>query len=71
MSDKPSWKRAPEWAKYLAQDGSSGTWYWYEERPVRADGSRVWTRKSLGSRQCLAVAPDDADDWQDSLERRP
>ena len=29
---KPSWKSAPEWANYLAQDRDS-EWCWYEARP--------------------------------------
>jgi hypothetical protein len=30
---KPSWKDAPEWAQYLAQD-TNGRWYWWEIEPV-------------------------------------
>ena len=29
---KPDWKDAPEWARWLAMDGS-GEWWWFEESP--------------------------------------
>jgi hypothetical protein len=29
---KPSWKRAPSWAQWLAMD-ADGIWYWYEYKP--------------------------------------
>lgn len=29
---KPSWKDAPSWAKWLAQD-EDGNWFWYDEKP--------------------------------------
>lgn len=38
----PDWKRAPAWAKFVAMD-SSGAWWWYEERPVLAEGIGIWT----------------------------
>lgn len=30
---KPSWDDAPDWAGWLAQDGT-GAWFWYERRPT-------------------------------------
>ena len=69
MSLKPSWKTAPEWAQYLAQDGD-GTWYWYEHRPsLSSDLTRVWARKDATSRQYRA--PEDTKAWRETLERRP
>ena len=32
MSNKPNWRHAPAWARYLAMD-DNGTWYWYEKKP--------------------------------------
>ena len=29
---RPSWDDAPEWARFLAQDGT-GNWYWWEIEP--------------------------------------
>lgn len=29
---KPSWKDAPDWAKFVAMDGDE-RWYWYETKP--------------------------------------
>lgn len=31
------WKKAPDWARYIANDGD-GTWWWFELKPVW-DGS--------------------------------
>lgn len=71
MNLKPSWKDAPEWARYLAQDGTSGTWYWYESKPDKAELSRVWVRRDPATRQCVAIVRPDGSDWKDTLEKRP
>lgn len=34
MIDKPDWKDAPEWARYLAQD-KDGEWIWFEYEPIK------------------------------------
>lgn len=68
MSIKPSWKSAPDWAKYLAQDGD-GTWYWYEERPSVSPLSRVWSRTSSTSKQMRCL--DNTEEWRVTMERRP
>lgn len=39
---KPEWKNAPEWAQWLAQDGS-GKWNWFERKPVKMDD--IWVTK--------------------------
>lgn len=31
---KPSWKDAPEWAKWVAMD-SDGVWMWFEFKPYK------------------------------------
>jgi len=68
MNIKPSWAGAPEWARYLAQDGD-GTWYWYGERPTVSALSRVWSRSSSTSKQMRCL--DNTEDWRKTLERRP
>jgi hypothetical protein len=40
--NRPSWKDAPEWAKYLAMD-RNGLWYWFEERPFYLSGNGTWS----------------------------
>ena len=33
MDNKPNWKDAPEWAKFLAMD-EDGEWHWYQYKPI-------------------------------------
>ncbi|MEH8223746.1 hypothetical protein [Aeromonas veronii] len=73
LQNKPSWKDAPEWANWLAQDeeidvkGVGGGWFWYERCPTpRAawdadDGLTVFS----GAHGAVLG------DWRDTLERRP
>lgn len=64
---KPDWKDAPDWANYLAMDGS-GFWYWYEFKPtrVRIGGAAGYWGEIEGRCQI-----DDRIKWEDSLEKRP
>lgn len=66
---KPSWKDAPEWAQYLAQE-RNGRWWWFEEEPDYLDYSGTWAVKDFGltrSRIALEVEDNSAD----SLEHHP
>lgn len=64
---KPDWLDAPEWARYLAQDGD-GEWWWFEFKPVPNHDISSWCRGSLEHRYefagstCPPVGP---------MERRP
>lgn len=60
---KPLWSDAPSWAKWLAMD-SSGSWYWYEQKPER--GNRAW---DADGELDLARLPDH--EWEESLESKP
>lgn len=64
LQNKPSWKDAPEWAEWLAQD-EDGEWNWLAGLPVKyVDG---WTAvKIKGCCKGLALG-----DWRDTLEKRP
>ena len=69
LQNKPSWGDAPYWAEYLAQDGNTGYWHWYESKPyVRSFDDEftirggIWERCSDG---------DVIGDWRDTLEKRP
>lgn len=64
LQNKPSWKDAPEWAEWLAQD-EDGEWKWLAGLPGKyVDG---WTAvKIKGCRKGLALG-----DWRDTLEKRP
>ena len=64
LQNKPSWKDAPEWAEWLAQD-EDGEWKWLAGLP----GKYVdcWTAvKIKGHCKGLALG-----DWWDTLEKRP
>lgn len=61
---KPYWSKAPDWARYMAQD-ESGDWFWYEKEP-RA-GSESWSHE--GGRYEFARAAGEA--WRGTLEERP
>lgn len=65
MLSKPSWEKAPEWAKWLAMDESS-EWFWFEFKPVK--GHDAWFVKDKG-RYCNAYHVNEG--WGETLERRP
>lgn len=64
MSNKPDWKDAPEWAKYMAMD-DDGEWYWFENEP--GCGCSAWH----GRGGMIEYAYVDGDSWTESLEPRP
>ena len=64
LQNKPSWKDAPEWAEWLAQD-EDGEWKWLAGLPGKyVDG---WTAVKIKG-CCKGIA---LGDWRDTLERRP
>lgn len=64
LQNKPSWKDAPKWAEWLAQD-EDGEWKWLAGLPGKyVDG---WTAvKIKGCCKGLTLG-----DWHDTLEKRP
>lgn len=64
LQNKPSWKDAPEWGEWLAQD-EDGEWKWLAGLPGKyVDG---WTAVKIKGRCKGSVLGD----WRDTLERRP
>ena len=64
LQNKPSWKDAPEWAEWLAQD-EDGEWKWLAGLPGKyVDG---WTAVKIKG-HCKGIA---LGDWRDTLEKRP
>ena len=64
LQNKPSWKDAPEWAEWLAQD-EDGEWKWLAGLPGKyAD---CWTAVKIKG-HCKGIA---LGDWWDTLEKRP
>lgn len=71
LANRPDWKIAPEWARYLAMD-RDGSWWWFEHMPRADELDGIWFRnKALPSQFCCAYRPDDNDMWAESLEDRP
>jgi len=62
---KPDWKDAPEWARWLAQDGN-GVWFWYSTKPKVIQGDDRWSYGGTYKRAYV-----DTKGWKKSLERRP
>lgn len=63
---KPKWIYAPWWAKWLAMD-SDGVWCWYEFKPEKI--SKKWDLPEEGG--IYAVASNEVDSWDETLESRP
>lgn len=64
LQNKPSWKDAPEWGEWLAQD-EDGEWKWLAGLPGKyVDG---WTAVKIKV-CCKGIA---LGDWRDTLEKRP
>lgn len=62
--NKPDWKDAPEYANYLAQDGS-GAWYWFENQPKLGDG-KGWYCEIGDYEEAYCV-----ESFPETLEARP
>jgi len=65
MNNKPDWKDAPEWAKYLAMD-ESGRWVWYEQQPYIGSQSGVWMCNGK-----YGFDDEIIPSWEKTLEARP
>lgn len=66
---KPNWDDAPEWAMFLAMD-RSGTWCWFQTRPIGKDG--VWTYNEFQTTGHMALAGrTPLPDYLSTLEARP
>ena len=63
---KPKWKDAPCWARYLAQN-DDGQWVWYEKRPSLAFRMGYFFAENGGEYEEAEYA----DDWHTTLEERP
>ncbi len=65
---KPDWKDAPEWAKWLAQDGD-GAWVWFQNKPHMRGGCNFWLEGARpGFWKYASVVNED---FKAALERRP
>lgn len=64
--DKPNWRDAPSWARWLAQD-ESGVWSWFEHEPEPIYSGMMWD----SSRGSIAVAHRVTKGFDETLEARP
>jgi hypothetical protein len=62
--NKPDWKDAPEWARFLAMD-ADGDWFWFEEKPTRKGAAWCPVYGRYGQWESCQG------DWTASLEERP
>ena len=62
--NKPDWKDAPKWARWLAQNGS-GEWMWYKHKPNAVRALNMF----CGSTECEPCKL--YDNWESTLEKRP
>jgi len=66
---KPSWEKAPVWAKWLAQD-KDGKWFWYEREPFQSDD--FWDfLYGLDSKYKLAMKGEPNERWDTTLIKKP
>lgn len=72
LQNKPSWKDAPDWAGWLAQD-EDGVWYWHQNEPGQngedVNNCRYWL--SHGESDIADGGGELLGDWHDTLEKRP
>lgn len=61
---KPSWKDAPWWAEYRAED-KNGQWTWFQKHPKKYKG--IWLPVD-NSAFCDCVADKK---WASTCEKRP
>jgi hypothetical protein len=66
---KPSWRDAPSWAQWLAQD-SDGEWFWYSEKPSLIPFKAGWV-PVIGSFCQWARKTPNYQPFTDTLEHRP
>lgn len=63
--NKISWKEAPDWAMYVAED-SNGDTYWYEKEPEPDEVSLMWHAEGRST-----FISGRKYDWEDTLVKRP
>lgn len=68
LQNKPSWKDAPEWAEWMAQD-PCGEWWFYDVKPC-GDGGE-WDSAVHSDRETVASDGFVLGSWRDTLEKRP
>lgn len=67
--NKPKWEHAPEWARYLCQDGD-GRWVWFEFKPQKSKIHPAWIQGKI-CRWEFAKEDSFVPGWTATLERRP
>ncbi|MGL4756444.1 MAG: hypothetical protein ACRCXB_29160 [Aeromonadaceae bacterium] len=68
LQNKPSWKDAPEWAQWMAQD-EDGEWWFFSGKPKAQSVS--FGDQGYGISADYAKKGETLGDWRDTLEERP
>jgi hypothetical protein len=64
----PDWTKAPEWAKYVAQD-QNGTWRWHFQKPKLTNG--YWTSNLPTSYNHAGFSKINGNSFEKSLQSKP
>lgn len=71
-NNRPSWRAAPPWARWLAMDGNQA-WWRYERKPIELQSKRIWENHT-GTRYAPVdsiVGKEYNPEWSFTLEHRP
>lgn len=64
----PDWSKAPEWAKYVAQD-QNGTWRWHFQKPKLTNG--YWTSALPTKFNHAGFSKINGNSFEKSLQAKP
>lgn len=66
----PDWTKAPDWAKYLAQN-IDGIWKWHNKKPVLDANDGKWYSTSLESLNYAGYTPPKGEEYKKSVQAKP
>lgn len=71
IAKTPNWDKAPEWAKFTAQD-KDGPWCWFDVAPTPDLENEEW-RLGNGWLECETAMESEIENknWKDTLTQRP
>lgn len=64
----PDWAKAPQWARYVAQD-CTGTWRWHFRKPKLVNG--VWVSASMSKYDHAGYSKIFEKSFENSLQEKP
>lgn len=64
----PDWNKAPEWARYVAQD-QNGTWRWHYKKPKLENG--FWVSQAISKFDHAGFSKISEKSFEKSLQAKP